>query len=107
MKGAKAGTRIKINDSTPFIEFYIAKALSDAGIKYKSEWGTNIPPEIEDRARAVLLEAKKSSKHPELSRLPIFENKTMAEDASSPDQTFLQKYLEDHALSECGKAFDE
>lgn len=74
VKGPKRPVWIKAGRGVPFIEFYIAQALSDAGFEYKREWGTTMPDEAVEQVRAILLSAKRTSRIPQLRTLIVIES---------------------------------
>lgn len=62
--GAPKPLVLKLNEDVPFLEYYIAKELADAGIVYDPAWGSDLPAHVLDRIRSVLLRAwqRKDSK---------------------------------------------
>lgn len=91
---------IKIDDSVNFIEFHIAKALSDAGIQYQSEWKKDVPKEVVEKIRAVLIEAQASGKYPRLEEIPILPSK----DAHNNSKDLL-KFINHFATESCANNF--
>lgn len=57
-RGVKYPIWMKINQGIPFMEFYIADILERAGIRYDLRWANDVPDEIVERARQLLLEAR-------------------------------------------------
>ena len=69
VKGAKVPVWIKLNNSIPFVEFFVARILSDAGIFYDASWGRTVPDAVIERARVAMLAARTSGKYPQLKGL--------------------------------------
>lgn len=70
-KGSKVPAWVKVNDSVPFVEFYVAQALTAAGIVYDPKWGSKVPPEILEKCRAALRLAQRTGHPVELRRIPV------------------------------------
>lgn len=81
-KGARAPIWLKLNDSVPFIEFEIARALTEAGIRYESAWKERVPDEVVERSRVALAQARESGRYPLLNRIPILESRQQAVDCA-------------------------
>lgn len=84
---------IKVNESIPFIEFYIAHALADAGIFYDAHWGTKIPQHVLHAARQALIAERASGRYPLLSSIPLI---TTDQDARTmlADKALTKAFLE-------------
>ncbi len=92
-KGPENALWLKINDSMPYIEFDLAKILSDNGIEYKAEWGDQIPDEIVEKAREIFVAAKKSHLIPKLEFLYFLETKEQAK-TSFQSKEYLQSLID-------------
>lgn len=101
VKSAKNPVWVKLNNSVPFIEFYIADALTDAGIHYNPSWGPAIPDSVAEQARVALVKAQKSGKYPQLAGVPIIESGAEAVIAAKGDKP-LVKLLSDFR---CGPGY--
>lgn len=88
---------IKINNSIPFIEFYIAEVLTKAGILYNSSWGKKIPEEAIERSRRALVDAMKAGSIEELKLIPLIATSAEAEKLKKGGEA-LSKTL--HAFAE-------
>jgi len=97
---------IKLNQSVPFIEFHIAKILSDAGIRYDAKWGKDLPVEIVEQARCALLDAKLSGGYPQLKRIAILDSSQEAMQANMNSE-WLTRVLEKQSGKSCKKVFNK
>jgi len=78
-KGPKAAVWLKLGNGVPFIEFYLARILADAGIHYDRKWGDRVPPEVIEKARTAILAAVKAGTYPQLKDILIFASPEEAE----------------------------
>jgi hypothetical protein len=108
VKGTPDAVWIKVNDSVPFVEFYIATALSEAGIHYESSWGKSVPADIIEKARKTILIASKSGLHPELESIPVLEDLPAAAEAFKGKhflKDILEQQLMEAAVGSCAGVF--
>ncbi len=94
-RGVARSVWVKLNKSIPFIEFEIADALDDAGLKYNPKWGTEIPDAVIEKIRLSLIKAAKSGKYPHLAQIPIL---TLEESKKRnlEDRGFLKNLITDY-----------
>lgn len=62
--GADWPLLLKLNEDVPFLEFFIAKALTDAGMRYNPKWGNELPKPIVAEIRDILIKASRQKDSP-------------------------------------------
>ena len=64
-KGSKNAVWVKLNNSIPFIEFYLSEVIGMNGIHYDPQWGTQVPSRVVEKIRYAFLHSE-DSPHAEL-----------------------------------------
>lgn len=91
VKGAANPVWIKIGDSIPFIEFHIAKILTEAGIRYEGNWGGNVPDSVIEASRKALVRAKEEDRLDALESVPVLVSTEEATEARNDRSKLLLK----------------
>ena len=71
-KGSKDALWVKLNNGIPFIEFYLAEAITAAGVKYSTAWGTDVPSDVVEKMREAFLSAGSSPHANLIKKLVVF-----------------------------------
>ncbi len=108
VKGTSSAVWVKLNNSIPFIEFYLAELMSQAGVEYDARWGTQVPSEVVAKVRTALLHPQNEAHTRKIEKLLIIDE-AKSKLGMSQDQAFLLKELQKHYQprfgSQCGAVF--